>query len=492
MAQSPSRSMHLLGKNDFPHASPSQASSSQAGERRAVATSSPDAGAPSPSRVLAFGPSLLHRADFVFCSGDVPSPQSAERNDPKRARVTSSPSLNSILLTSGASRSSHYAVGTVRALQEVSGSLLKAPIIDFVFDGDTPPESVVHHRERLAGVVQSCLQEAWTPGTRSTYEAMIAKTVGDAQLACSMNFLPLDSDTKLMLLFAQVDGAPWSTIQVLKCAIRAWHLERNCLPSLSLAWSERAYHFWAGLKRRADHSRSRAKRPLALGELLQLQKRRLAACTPAGLRDAAAAAVCFFCVRRSAEMLAFDRSDVIYSSHCLGLLVRRQKNDPCGVGMKCWLPRLPSLGHLCPASLLQLWCDEWDHWWQPAIGNGPLFSVTGGELPKMMSYDSWRKVVTPSLHGNSVKDVGSHSLRKGGAVWLKTQCRLSEDIVQAQGGWSSPEVMRKFYAGLSDDERRCQLVQAFARAEESSEVVLPSPVASPTASRGLPVWRRPF
>ena len=84
------------------------------------------------------------------------------------------------------------------------------------------------------------------------------------------------------------------------------------------------------MKKLADHTASKAKRPLTLQELTLYQRTRLATGTPAGLRDAALAGVAFFCIRRSAEVLALELRDAVDADGYLQLRIRRQKKDPLG------------------------------------------------------------------------------------------------------------------------------------------------------------------
>ena len=132
------------------------------------------------------------------------------------------------------------------------------------------------------------------------------------------------------------------------------------------------------------------------------------------------------------------------------------KNDPSGRGMRCWLPKLGDIGGLCPHRLLVRWCHVRDLAW-PGHLDGPLFCVAGKPTASQLSYDSWRKAVTIALGSG---EAGTHSLRKGGARWLKLRCNVPDEIVQAQGGCSSASVMLRFYAKFSDSERREQLLAA--------------------------------
>eukprot|EP00959_Pyramimonas_sp_CCMP1952_P432775 9062969-Pyramimonas_sp.AAC.1 len=86
----------------------------------------------------------------------------------------------------------------------------------------------------------------------------------------------------MMCLFASLDGKPWGTISTARSAVRAWHEERGLVDPFDSAWTDRAARFWKGLKKRADHTLSRAKVPLSLTQLLQYVRARRGVNSPAG------------------------------------------------------------------------------------------------------------------------------------------------------------------------------------------------------------------
>ena len=81
--------------------------------------------------------------------------------------------------------------------------------------------------------------------------------------------------------------------------------------------------------------------------------------------------------------------------------------------------------------------------------------------------------------------VASYSLRKGGASWFKFHTRLSDDIVQAQGGWATPDVMHKFYASYSDAELRTSVMSAVGSANVSVTSPVEFKVTVPFFKRAL-------
>ena len=310
------------------------------------------------------------------------------------------------------------------------------------------------------------------------------------ELELGISVLPADSDVKLMTVFAGMEGRPWTSITALRAAVRAWHVERGCLAVMERAWTDRAFQFWAGLKKSADHTRAHAKRPLSREELVVYQNARVSCGTLAGARDAAMAAAAFYGIRRSAEVLALTMADVIDRGDHFELRITRQKNDPLGQGMLCWIPAEPRLGAACPAILLRAWLRSRKSMWDTAA-ESPFFCVTGAATPRPVSADSFRRSIAACFPGSAV---GTHSLRKGGAHWWKVRCGLADEIVQAQGGWASAEVMRSFYARFSDQERRDILLSSSARGcltTPAPAAVTPAGGASAAAISDIPPSRRP-
>ena len=187
-------------------------------------------------------------------------------------------------------------------------------------------------------------------------------------------------------------------------------------------------------------------------------------------------------------MLQLVRSDVCVSKNYIEVFVRKQKNDPNVIGMRCWIPRLPELGLCCPHYLLNNWCAHWDLNWKQAP-DGFLFCTTHNNQPKAMSYDSWRKALQQNISGSHV---GSHSLRKGGARWWRFDRQLPDDIVQSQGGWTTPDCMRAFYAKFSVSERRDIVISAASRTRPLSGGVGACASASSSLSHNAPIWQRPL
>ena len=340
-------------------------------------------------------------------------------------------------------------------------------------------------RQKAAAAIHRCWDASWEDSTRNRYDATLRSVVSSVEADAALSLLPCDSDTKVMVIFAGMVGQPWGTIGTAKAAVRAWHVQRDCLSVFDEAWTSRTWHFWRGLKKLADHSLRRAKRPLQLAEALAVQRTRLAQGSDAGVRDAAMVGAAFFGIRRFAEIQALLLGDVVFQDGAVECRIRRQKNDPLGVGMLIWIPRLPQLGPLCPARLLQAWAARRAATWGQASGH--FFCVTGAVVPRAVSADTFRRMLSRHVGDTAV---GSHSLRKGGAMWWKCTAALPEALVQGQGGWSSLEVMRAFYTKYSDADRRVRLLDAAGAALARQAPAAPS--ARDRLLSAVPVWRRPL
>ena len=162
--------------------------------------------------------------------------------------------------------------------------------------------------------------------------------------------------------------------------------------------------------------------------------------------------------------------------------------------MQCWLPHMEEFGLCCPFSLLQ----------GDTCGLEsctPLFFVTNVNVPRPLSYDSWRRSLANVFRETAV---GTHSLRKGGAHWLKVQCQLPDEIIQVQGGWASKETMCAFYARFSCDEQQSMLLTAVRSASMQPQGTCPSVASRHSAAPEVcddgvtaevcrkPVWQRPL
>ena len=114
---------------------------------------------------------------------------------------------------------------------------------------------------KTLATVNSCIRAAWEESTHVRYDAALRSVANPAESASGLSLLPCDSDTKLMCLFASLDGKPWGTISTARAAVRAWHQERGLVDPFDSAWTDRASRFWKSFKKRADHTLSRAKEP---------------------------------------------------------------------------------------------------------------------------------------------------------------------------------------------------------------------------------------
>ena len=240
----------------------------------------------------------------------------------------------------------------------------------------------------------------------------------------------------------------------------------NAMCVFDAAWDARALLFWSGLKKAAPNEICR-KRGIEFDEVMSFAACRQHKGTSAGRRDAALAVTLFFGVRRIHEGVSFNRANVRDEHDAIALWVAKQKNDPTGRGQWCWVPNMP-MWPCNPAGLVRSWMCEWDSTFTADAPNPAFFSVTGKAMPKTMSTDSWRKVV--SAHFSDAA-VSTHSFRRGGALWLRHTACVEEDVVQAQGGWANVQVMRDLYAEKPKLLVRKQLLLAMARVPTGSNNV---------------------
>ena len=116
---------------------------------------------------------------------------------------------------------------------------------------------------------------------------------------------------------------------------------------------------------------------------------------------------------------------------------------------------------LCPLSLLKGWCREWGRKWAPFYSDGPLFSILRPDSPRAVTYNAARATLKSHFPSRAF---GTHSLRKGGAAWLRFTAKLSKELVQHQGGWVCLETMELCYVNLSENEKKQQLLKGMEAA----------------------------
>lgn len=336
---------------------------------------------------------------------------------------------------------------------------LSRPQVDLDF-GDTQSvsDSAKQARSELAVVIENALAAGWETSTRETYDSGIKSVILDLERRIEAPLLPMDTSSKLMTVCGALSGHHWSQIRLLKSAIRAWHVSRGLHSPFDELWDDQASLFWAGLKKKARHEEN-AKRPVEIDELQTFCARRHAAGTEAGVRDANMANVCFFGIRRSKETLSFLRSELTFQDSWAVLYVSKQKNDPCGKGMQCIIPRILTLGAACPCAVLEDWARRWDAKWIPlGYTDGPLFFTTGKKTPLPVSYDVCRKAWKTGTGDQG--PLGTHSLRKGGAKWYRQSGTCTDDAIQIQGGWARKETMLRIYARETHGALQRQLASA--------------------------------
>lgn len=346
-------------------------------------------------------------------------------------------------------------------------------------------DSLPELAEKLVVDINRCLNEATASGTSKTYQSMIISTMSALPEQTWKHFLPCTSSEHLMIIFSQLSGKAWGTIRVCKAAIRMWHYVHG----FGAEWGQAIVgplfsNFWSGLKRTAGHS-SHAKLPLTIDQY----KTMVDACingkhdTLAGTRDAAWLAVSFFGVRRVSETSCLTIRNVSFDAIGFTIVIEKAKNDQFGKGSTCLIPPVPDLGTACPYKLIKAWwerrkCDQ-------LFEALPFVCITKGKrMGFKVSDAALRQRMDQILIDQGIsKSISTHSLRKGGATWWKSQ-GLSSDNIQHQGGWVEPSTMEKVYIVSTEEERKKSLAAAARSIIPSlnSGVSPPAQVVPPPAS----------
>ena len=381
------------------------------------------------------------------------------------------------------------------AIPPTSTNALTFQIPPHTFTGPPPSQQASLSRNLLHGKVQEIINAAWEPSTKTTYARVLSVWVHGVEHQLEAPLLPLNDPVKIMTLFAAMDGMAWSRIQANRSAVRAWHICHNAIELLDAAWTPQVLQFWAGLKKRADHSTS-TKRGLTLDEMQHFVAYRIRSHTPAGLRDTAMALFCFFGVRRVSEALQLTRGDVFHSPNCVKIWIRRQKNDTEGKGQWCFIPFSSSPSDWCPATHFLAWCTYLLDKCGDAPSN-PLFCVTTTAFPtKATSADNWRKALNSYFKETNIS---SHSLRRGGAQWWVHTAQVDEETIRIQGGWRTSQTMKEFYVQCPPEKVADTLASAWVQRQEQGQPlhVSPSPErpspdleSAPSANSPLPVGKR--
>ena len=144
------------------------------------------------------------------------------------------------------------------------------------------------------------------------------------------------------------------------------------------AWTPVTQAMWTGLSRSSFHS-AQGKDPVDFLEVRKLSMSSAYDTNPATIRLRAMVAVGFFGVRRCAESLKFSIDDVESQDKLdFHLLVKCQKNDQEGIGMRWVIAAVYSLGLTSPAVLLSKWIDCRDKLKKSYLKDEALFRIVAG------------------------------------------------------------------------------------------------------------------
>ena len=335
--------------------------------------------------------------------------------------------------------------------------------LDFDGPGGAFPESanVLQERSDAIEAINTCLSSQNAPSTIKTYESLVNQEVGPAQLALDTVLLPLNSEDRFLALFGWIyknnQEIKWSRVRALKAALTKYHTQHAFTTILS-AWTPKMAAMWKGLSRLTSHEVN-GKEPIDFPEVIYFLRGSSNNASITMLRNRAIVVVCFFGVRRSAEVRSFTMSDVdSQDPRGIRLKVRCQKNDQEGLGMICIIPDIQVLGINSPKRILLAWIEA-----RGSVAKAPdtsqlLFITTTGNrktLGNPVSPDSLRKFVTSTFQGNTA----THSLRKGGARFY-SHAEAPEKATMSQGGWRTTETMRMVYTTLTDQEVQAAIFKA--------------------------------
>ena len=110
---------------------------------------------------------------------------------------------------------------------------------------------------------------------------------------------------------------------------------------------------------------------------------------------------------------------------------RRQKRDFREKGAKCGVPRIAGLGALRPFTMLRKAGKGWKGQRGSTCDDGPLFPILSTRAPMSVTYNAVRNEGPKKF---DFAGAGAHSLRNGGAAWMRFTLELSEEVARSRGG----------------------------------------------------------
>lgn len=238
--------------------------------------------------------------------------------------------------------------------------------------------------------------------------------------------LPMDNPEKIMIFFASLQGAKWSKVRAYKSSAAHWHAERRLPPP---QWDHPGLQrFWRGLRKSCDNKVS-GKRPLTKAELYALLRYWGGRNSLAGCRNMFIAVVQFYTAKRWSELAHLQRSDITPHPQGFLLQVHRSKSDPFGRGSQAPLPEKTKDG-VPIGSIIR-------NFLRLAPTEPPLLRAThpankgGGWKTNALTREAWHAAIRDSLKAAlpqlDLREVGTHSLRKGGFTAAK-QAGLPHDV----------------------------------------------------------------
>ena len=379
---------------------------------------------------------------------------------------------------------------------------------------DLPPAEVPStpvleaSRARIHELVRAATNSSLAATTQRTYNAKLNSNVPRIERALGTTCLPMDTEAKFLAFYAAAaetavtrgtsEKYKWTHIVQMKAAVQHWHTVRGLRTVADEPWSPQMGAFWTGLKKGAVHTspekavltvemvrallRDAASAYDAVPTVPELFRDWHDANKPAviAIRTGASAAIAFFGVRRTAEVMSLTVHDLSQpnADGTLPVAVVRQKNDQCGIGQVASLPPMPTWGKACPHAVIQSWlhvrallsarCDR-EGRMIPGTKTDPLPHTPRDPLFVCLCKDRWgwglsadgdRAALTVALNGKL------YSARRGGTKYYVDN-GAPREAVQAQGGWHSRTVMEEVYNKYSTEETSRAVLRAARRSEET-------------------------
>jgi integrase len=159
--------------------------------------------------------------------------------------------------------------------------------------------------------------------------------------------------------------------------------------------------------------------------------------TTAGMRDRAALVLGFAAMRRGAELVALDLTDVTETPDGLIVFIRTSKTDPNSAGREVMIP-FKSRPATCPVRIVRAWRT---HLAEHGITTGRLVRSVDrhGRIGESLSTRNLSVLIRRAALRADLPDLerySAHSLRAGGAT-AAASAGVPAAWIAEQGGWAA-------------------------------------------------------